>query len=281
MLHIWPLWLNRGYSIEGSEWLNRLLTVHTISSPARARALLLASDFVGMRGDTSRKATMIQESLTLARALGDKKRTAMALMEMGVVERDRTYNAAIQFFMESLAIFQELNEELWICRTSFLLAETYMTNRDLEKAKPLWKQGLDLSRKAHDKFHMAWGLEGLGNAERLEERFDSARQFYMESLPLKVSVMDKMGITYSLESFAQLAAVQKQFKRAAILWGAAETLGETLNILLIPSKESLYTSLISDTRTQLGEVSFHAAWAKGKAMKMQEAIEYALSLASD
>jgi len=89
MLHVWPLWLNRGYSIEGSEWLNRLLAVHTAASPARARALLLASDFVGFRGDANGKATMIQEALTLARALGDKRRTAMALMEMSLVERDQ------------------------------------------------------------------------------------------------------------------------------------------------------------------------------------------------
>ena len=66
--------------------------------------------------------------------------------------------------------------------------------------------------------------------------------------------MDKMGITYAFESFTQLAAAQKQFRRAAILWSAAE---------------------------QLGEESFRAAWAEGRAMKMQEAIEYALKLSSD
>jgi hypothetical protein len=118
----------------------------------------------------------------------------------------------------------------------------------------------------------------LGTVERLEGHFESARKLYVESLHLKVSVMDKMGITYSFESFAQLTAAQKQFNRAAILWGAAENVGETLNLLLIPSKKNLYTSLIPDTRAQLGEESFRAAWSKGKAMKMQGAIEYALQL---
>jgi predicted ATPase/transcriptional regulator with XRE-family HTH domain len=279
MLHVWPLWLNRGYSIEGSEWLNRLLAVHTAASPARARALLLAADFVGFRGDASGKATMIQEALTLARALGDKRRTAMALMEMGLVERDQHhYSEAVQFLTESRSMFQELNESLWVYRTSFLLAETYMTNGNLEAAKPLWKKGLDLSRMENDRFHIAWGLEGLGNLERVENHLEQARQLYIESLHLKVSVMDKMGITYSLVAFAQLAAAQKQFKRAAILWGAAEQLGETLNMLLIPSREELYTSMIPDARAELGEESFAEAWAKGRKMKMQEAIDFALIL---
>jgi predicted ATPase/transcriptional regulator with XRE-family HTH domain len=278
MLHLWPLWLNRGYSIEGNELLNKLLSMHTVASPARARALLLAGDFAGLGGDSIGKYALIQESLTLARELGDKKRTAMAMMEMGLVKRDQHYSEGIEFLTASLGMFEELNENPWVYRTSFLLAETYMTSGNLETAKPLWKHGLDLCRKEHDKFHIAWGLEGLGNLERLEGHFEQARQLYTESLPLKASVMDKMGIMYSLAAFAQLAAAQKQFKRAATLWGATERLGETMNLLLIASNMQLYTSLIADTHSLLGEESFQAAWAKGKAMKMHDAIEYALSL---
>jgi tetratricopeptide (TPR) repeat protein len=277
MLHVWPLWLNRGYSVEGDEWLNRLLSMHTSPTPARARALLLASDMAGYRGDSVGKAALVQESLALARGLGDKKRIAWALMEMGVIERNRDYPKAIQFLTESLGMFLELNENLWVCRTSFLLAETYLTNGNLEAAKPLWQQGLGLCREENDNFHLAWGLEGLGNVERLEEHFEQARQLYAESLNLKVTVMDKIGIGYSLEAFAQLAAAQKQFKRAAILWGAAEHLGQTLNLLLIPSKENVYTSLISETHTKLSNEVFATAWAEGRNMKMQQAIDYALN----
>jgi predicted ATPase/transcriptional regulator with XRE-family HTH domain len=276
MLHVWPLWLNRGYSIEGNEWLNQLLSVHIAPTLARARALLLAGDFAGYRGDYSQQTTLIQEALALAQKLGDKKRIAWAWMEMGLIERNRHSPEAFEFLTESLAMFQDLKENLWVCRVSFLLAETYLTNGNLEAAKPLWKQGLDLCRKENDKFHIAWGLEGLGNVERLEGHLEQAREFYREGLKLKVVVMDKAGIFYSLSAFAQLAAAQKQFKRAAILWSSAEKLGQSLNLLLVPSKEGLYTSLMSAARARLGEEAFDAAWLEGKEMKMHEAIEYAL-----
>ncbi len=278
MTYIWPLWLSRGYISEGNTWMKQLLNAHTGATPARARALLLAGDFARYRGDFVEQATLIQELVALAQKLGDKKRIAWSLMELGLLERDyRHYLKAIPILRESLTMFQALNETLWVYRVSFLLAETYMANADLEFAKSLWENGLDLCRLENDKFHIAWGLEGLGNVERLEGRLEQSRQLYMESLKLKVSVMDKAGITYGFEAFAQLAAAQNQFKKAVVLWSAAAKMRQTLNLLLIPSREKIYASLLPAARAELGEEAFAVAWAEGKAMKMQEAIEYALT----
>ena len=277
MGYIWPLWLSRGYTSEGSEWINQLLATHTIATLARARALLLAGDFARYRGDLTGQAEFFQEALTLARKLRDKKHIAWSLTEIGLLESSRrAYHMAISRLTESLSILRELNETLWVYRTSFLLAEMYIENRNLEAAKSLWEQGLDLCREENDNFHVAWGLEGLGNVERLQEHFEQARQLYAESLNLKVGVMDKTGITYSLEAFAQLAAAQKQFKRASILWGAANHLREIINIYLESTRDDIYTSLIPFTREQIGVEVFDEAWKKGEAMKLDEAIEYAL-----
>jgi hypothetical protein len=109
-----------------------------------------------------------------------------------------------------------------------------------------------------------------GNTVRIQ-----ARQLYVESLHLKVSVMDKAGITYGIEAFAQLAASQKQFQHAVVLWGAGEQLHQALNLLLPPSREKIYRSLLLEARSQLREAEFEAAWAEGQAMNMQEAIQYA------
>jgi non-specific serine/threonine protein kinase len=279
LLHVWPLWLQRGYSIEGNEWMNQFLSVHTATTLARTRALLLAGDFARYRGDLAEQVRLIQESLVLARELGDKKRIAWSLMEMGLAERDfRRYTEAIQFLTESLAMFQELNENLWVCRTSFLLAETHMANGELEAAKPLWNYGLKLCREENDKWQISWGLEGLGHIERLEGRLEQARELYLESLHLKVSVMDRAGIIYSLEALAQLAAMLNQFERAAVLWGMAEGLRQTFKLQLPPSREELYTSLIPEARAQLGEEVFAAVWSQGQSMEMRQAIDYALTI---
>ena len=278
MLHVWPLWLYRGYFLEGSEWMNQFLTAHTASTPARARALLLAGDFARYRGDNATHAAFIQESLALSRKLDDKKRIAWALMEMGLVESDLLhYSQAISWLSEARDLFQELKEALWVYRTTFLMAETSVADRKLESARSLWEQGLDLCREQNDRWHIGWGLEGLGNVERLEGRLEQAREFYTESLNIRVNVMDKVGIIFLVQAFAQLVATQKLFECAAVLWGAAEQLRQTLNLQLPPAREDLYTSLIPDARAQLGEEVFTSAWAQGRRMDVQQAIDFALA----
>jgi hypothetical protein len=66
-----------------------------------------------------------------------------------------------------------------------------------------------------------------------------------------------------------------------LLWGAAEGLGEIINLRLIPTAEELYNSLNTEVGPPLEQQVFQAAWARGKRMKMQEAVDYALTLQPD
>ena len=88
--------------------------------------------------------------------------------------------------------------------------------------------------------------------------------------------MDKLGFAYSLEGLAQVAAAEEEPERAAVLWGAARHLRQTLHVVLEPSREVLYTSLIPETRAQIGDERFAELWTKGKTMKLEDAIQYAL-----
>ena len=277
MAHVWPLWLYRGYLTEGRESMKQLLAVHTFPTLARARALLLRADFARADGDYTGQSAFIKESLSLARTLGDKKRIAWALMELAAIESDHHHYAeAIPLHLESLQLFRELKDELWVCRLSYFLAENYLANGDLEAARSYVLQGLDISRAAKDNWHVAYGLEGLGNLERLEGSLQQARACYGESLKLRVEVMDKVGITYLLKAFAQLAVLDGQFERSAILWGAAEKLHQSLGFLPTPLRERFYTTLIPNAREQLGEKSFTEIWNRGRAMNLNEAVEFAL-----
>ncbi len=278
MAYVWPLWLYRGYLTEGREWMKQLLAAHTSPTLARARALLLRADFARAEGDYSGQIAFIQESLWLAQNLGDKKRIAWALMELAAIELDHHhYLECIPLQVESLQLFKELKEDLWVCRLSYYLAETHIAIGNLEAAKPYVLQGLGISRASKDKWHIAAGLEGLGNLERLEGRFRQAREHYSEGLNLRVEVMDKVGITYNLKALAQLNAVQGYFDRAARIWGAAEKLHQNLGFQPTPAREQLYTTLMPTARERLGETSFMASWDFGRAMKLDEAIQYALT----
>jgi DNA-binding NarL/FixJ family response regulator len=65
--------------------------------------------------------------------------------------------------------------------------------------------------------------------------------------------------------------------RAARLWGAAEGLRETFDISWTVAERMLHEPRLAAARTQLGTAAWQAAFAEGKAMELEEAVEYALS----
>lgn len=66
--------------------------------------------------------------------------------------------------------------------------------------------------------------------------------------------------------------------RAARLWGAAEALLERIEATAYAHApdRSRYQSQVSAARAQLDEAAWQAAWARGRAMTTERAIEYAL-----
>jgi hypothetical protein len=65
--------------------------------------------------------------------------------------------------------------------------------------------------------------------------------------------------------------------RGARLLGAAEALLEAIGGVLDPDDGMVYEQGVASARAQLSEAEFERAWAEGRAMSMEEAIEYALN----
>jgi non-specific serine/threonine protein kinase len=76
-----------------------------------------------------------------------------------------------------------------------------------------------------------------------------------------------------------VACVEQQYERAARLLGAANQLGEALGLRAKPPDQECHDHYTVSTRARLGESAFSSAWAEGRAMTLEQAIEYALAAA--
>jgi DNA-binding CsgD family transcriptional regulator len=105
-----------------------------------------------------------------------------------------------------------------------------------------------------------------------------AATIFEEALRTLKILRDRVGIFHCLLGVASVAGWRREPDRAARLWGAAEALGETAAVPLIPMIRSRYDyeGDVATTRSQLGEAAFSTAWAEGRQMTPEEAIEYAL-----
>jgi hypothetical protein len=92
---------------------------------------------------------------------------------------------------------------------------------------------------------------------------------------------------YCLNILAGAAGINRQDERAARLFGAAQAAAEKLdveteffyNMTLEPEYfyHMTYDAIIADICEQLGEADFNKAWAEGRQMTLEQAVELALN----
>jgi hypothetical protein len=109
------------------------------------------------------------------------------------------------------------------------------------------------------------------------EQGDVARAVasFREGLAFAASLGDTVRIAECLEGLAAVAARQGRAAPATELLAAAATLREGVHAPIAPADEADHVQLQATLRTELG-VAFDAAWAKGRALPLEEAIALAL-----
>ena len=65
-----------------------------------------------------------------------------------------------------------------------------------------------------------------------------------------------------------------QVAQAVRLWSAAEMVCQILGAPILPSYRSHYEQALAGARSELGEETFQQAWAEGRAMNFDQAIEW-------
>jgi hypothetical protein len=95
---------------------------------------------------------------------------------------------------------------------------------------------------------------------------------FVESLTLSWEESNLRDIAYCLEGLAGVASAQARPERAARLFGAAAALRELINHPLPPVSRSDYERDVAAARALIDEQFFEAAWAKGRALTLEQAI---------
>ena len=264
---------------EGFEWLEAALAGEGDASPWRAKALAHAGWIAWERLDFERSTALSEEALALSRELGYKEGAAAALYNLGMVAIYDQMRAkdAWSLFEECLVLRRQLEDEVGMARTLQKIGLILVIRRDFERAEALYEEGIELVQKTGDpvgRVVTLWlgGLAslGLGNHEsvrnRCRECLDVARQ--IEDTHTFALIMHVLGAS---------ACEEGQSVRSARLWGAAESVLDTLGLGMGPAERHFYEPYFTVVRTQLGEEAFEMAWAEGRAMTLPEALEYASS----
>ena len=232
------------------------------------------------REDYRRATGLIEECVALSRQKGDGPLLAGSLLFLAHVHYGRgDPERAIELFEESMDLFREWGDKYGLAACLISLGRVVYVRGDLGRAAKLTEEAVALLREAGagGSWDAAVGLYNLGWMALLGNELDKARDLYEESLALARDIEMNPLVVYGLEGFACVAGAQEEAQRAAQLWGAAEALHEAKGIPRDPDWLAEADARISAVRSGLGEEAWEVAWRKGRAMTLEEAIEYALS----
>lgn len=233
------------------------------------------------QGDYAVARRLFEESLAIYRELSGRTGTAWALRGLGTLARAQGDLSAVRpLYEESLSIFREVGGKRGIGWVLNSLGSLWCLQGDWGAASPLYEESLAIFREFGDRQGIGYALSGLSEVERSQSHYGRAATVLSEALSLLKNSWDKPLAVVCLEGFGYLAAAEGQMERAARLFAAAMAAREAMGTPVPPSIRADYDQTIASTHGGLGETAFTAAWAEGRAMTVEQAIEYVLTVDS-
>jgi ATP/maltotriose-dependent transcriptional regulator MalT len=118
----------------------------------------------------------------------------------------------------------------------------------------------------------AWSRVLLGTLAVVRGRLEEARALLDEGLELSLAAHSTRNVTLCLTAFAQLAFVEGDGERAALLAGAAEGLRRRVGLRALMLLRQGEAALVDQVRQGLGADRFDQVFAAGARLTQQEAV---------
>lgn len=222
----------------------------------------------------------LEESLMLFKSAGDLHGAAAASYHASrIYFREGDWARARQEREASLPFLRQAKDRRYVWFMVNGLGEIARAEGNYDLAKGFYDEGLELARELGAKFQMALATANAGYVALYDGKVAYAQALFAESLELAREV-DYGGTTAcALLGFAGVAAASKNARRAVQLLSAVNRmLTEGDRRIFTPADEAEYRRHLAIAREQLDDAVLNAAWEQGRALTLEQAIEYALEM---
>ncbi len=277
-------WCFRSNFAEGRSWCERALAVASSDqdSAARRAALYGLAMLASFLGDHAEAVTAGEAMLRLAEMTAegtlhiDLVRAHYALAF--ALRHQSQFTAAHQHAQVALALATEMHAN---DRRAWTLIQLGMIQLgDPSDAETFGEEALRLFQTLGSESGQVNALLILASAAAKRNDTARAATLYLDSLALRETIGDRWGMIDMLFHTAALAARSALYERAAELLGAAATGSAQLGYNISGRRLSSPSTATALVRRHLDEVAFVAAWSRGAAMPLDEAIELSRQLLS-
>jgi tetratricopeptide (TPR) repeat protein len=268
-------WVNRGLL-----GLGHRVTVEALAradakvrTVTRSRTLVGAGQLCCVMGRYEEAQGYLEESLSIARDIGDQSRIAAVLQPLALALLGQGNAAAARTYLEeALALARELGNPREIAAAQNALAQVRRVEGALDAAEPLYQQMLTLARELGDHELVAIGLLNLAMVAVGRESGARAATMLIEVLAIAEEIGSKPAGQSALDVCAGLGALRAEWDCAVRFYGAAEAQSGHTGLRRDPADEAFLAPRIAAAREALGASAFSAAESAGRALSYEQSI---------
>ncbi|WP_218026000.1 ATP-binding protein [Nocardia miyunensis] len=214
-------WCADGFLSDGRQWAERALRCGDPDSPERIPALWVAAWVMLLQGDRDAADQALEECITRAVAVNDRRSTGWASSLRGTSARFRGHNAeSIVIYERVLADFPD--DESLTRFTLFQLAMSQASDGP-DTAPRTARQTIALADASGEQWSKSLALWALGFYQHTHGENDEAVTSTYAALQIQTAFNDRVATSLMLELLAWIAAARGEYRRAAWLLGAIES----------------------------------------------------------
>jgi predicted ATPase/class 3 adenylate cyclase/Tfp pilus assembly protein PilF len=234
------------------------------------------------RRNLARARALLEEGLATAREFRHAFLEAWALDELAEVAGERgEADLAAAYLRDAEVKYRDLGHGLDLAYGLNDFGYRALRQGDLERARSLIEEALGLAREFGGAAAIARCSHSLGDALRASGDHTGAAARYREALDLAQEAHDMDTATWCLTGLAGLAVEMGRHEAAARLFGAVETLRETVGAAGSGYEAERQSEDMAAVRDALGTDVDAAARASGRALALEEAVAEAAALADE
>jgi tetratricopeptide (TPR) repeat protein len=221
-----------------------------------------------------------EASLELFRRLGDERRTALALNQLGIALSNLgDLDGGIVCHEEGAAISRRLSDGIRLSAALNNLGYCLLRRGRYDRAMALFEEGLAVCRQIGHRTGESVMLGNLGLAALFESRRAEALRLFRRALLIDRELDYAEGLIYGLVGIAAALSHGAGAPDAAMLLGAAHAAAQATAVELEPLEVEVEAKVWETLTAALGAERLAQAHAAGQALDLDEAVEHALHAA--
>ena len=273
-----PYWVSRGPFGDVRRVLISLAELTPEDSIARGRLFWVAAIMASSMNDYAACAALSEESLRIGAVAKDVEVVGWALTVFAMPRlRDGDLVGAKERVESALTLARLMGLGHVEMTGHNTLSPILLATGEIDRVIEIGERAAALSKERGESWCRGYQLDYLARACWVLGDRERAEALSREAVVCKHTVDDRLGLTMTLETLASMAADRGSHERAAILLGLAQRVRDSSSLTLIELHRQQHERTVLIIVRGIGQKSFDAAYARGRAMTIDEGVAFAVA----